>query len=262
MTQTDLDIAHAAMDAAPEDDAARLRFYERLADSEMFLLLASEPEGDDDITPEVIEAEGTQFVLVFDREERLSAFAERVASYAAVSGRGLAEMLNGQGIGMAVNLGAPSSILIPPTAIGWLVDTLANAPETAEARPVEFNAPTGLPEVLVQGLDRKLATAGGFAEAAFLVAVTYDTGAKGHLLVFAGAVDGAEGALANAVSEALTFSGIEAGMLDVTFVPSEAPIVETLARVGLRFDLPKPEQEVSTPGANPGMDPNKPPKLR
>ena len=262
MTPTELDTAHAAMEAEPENDAARLRFYERLADSEMFLLLASEPEGEDDITPEVIEAEGTQYVLVFDREDRLSTFAERVASYAAVSGRGLADMLNGQGIGMAVNLGAPSSILIPPSAVSWLVETLSNAPQSAEARPIEFLPPSGLPESLVQGLDRKLATAGGFAEAAYLVGVTYDTGAKGHLLAFAGAAEGAEAALASAVSEALTFSGIEAGMLDVTFVPAGAPIVDTLARVGLTFDLPEPQTDTHVPGSNPGMDPARPPKLR
>ena len=43
---TPLDLAHAAMEAAPEDDAARLRFYERLADGEVFLLLAGAPEGE------------------------------------------------------------------------------------------------------------------------------------------------------------------------------------------------------------------------
>ena len=47
MTETTpLDQAHAAMEAAPEDDAARLRFFERLADSELFILLDKEPEGD------------------------------------------------------------------------------------------------------------------------------------------------------------------------------------------------------------------------
>ena len=46
MTETTaLDLAHAAMDAAPEDNAARLRFYHRLADSELFLLLSAEPDG-------------------------------------------------------------------------------------------------------------------------------------------------------------------------------------------------------------------------
>jgi hypothetical protein len=259
---TELDTAHAAMDADPDNDAARLRFYERLADTEMFLLLASEPEGDDDINPEVIEADDVQYVLVFDREERLADFAERAASYAAVSGRGLAQMLVGQGVGMGVNLGQPSSILIPPAAIDWLIETLGNAPEEAQARPVEITAPKGLPESVVTGLDRKLATAVGLAEVAYLSGVTYDTGARGHILTYVGAVEGAEPALARAVAEALTFSGVDAGMIDVTFVPADSDFVARLERVGLRFDLPKPEVPQAIPGSNPGMDPTRPPKLR
>lgn len=260
--QTELDAAHAAMEANPEDDAARLRFYERLADNELFLLLAGEPEGDDDIMPEVIEADGVQYVLVFDREERLAEFTERLASYASISGRGLAQMLQGQGIGMGVNLGQPSSILIPPSAIEWLVETLAHAPEEADARPTEITTPKGLPETLIAGIDRKLATAGGLAEVAFLTGVKYDNGTNGHILCFVGVKEGAEPALTRAVSEALTFSGIDAGMLDVTFVASDNPFIAQLERVGLRFDLPKPEQNTQVPGANPGMDPNKPPKLK
>ena len=41
---TPLDIAHAAMMADESDDAARLRFYERMADVELFLLLEAEPD--------------------------------------------------------------------------------------------------------------------------------------------------------------------------------------------------------------------------
>ena len=52
--ETSLDIAHAAMEAAPNDDAARLRFYERLADNELFLLLTKEADGDQ-INPEIFD---------------------------------------------------------------------------------------------------------------------------------------------------------------------------------------------------------------
>ncbi|MFD1344812.1 SseB family protein, partial [Litorisediminicola beolgyonensis] len=74
---------------------------------------------------------------------------------------------------------------------------------------------------------------------------------------------GAEAALARAVNEALVFSGVEAGALDVTFVADSDPLAARLARVGLRFDLPIPEepQERAAPSA-PGSDPSKPPKLR
>ncbi|MFA8440495.1 SseB family protein [Yoonia sp.] len=257
---TDLDQAHAAMEAAPEDDAARLRFYERLADTELFMLLGEEAEGDQ-ITPELFEIEDQKFTLVFDREERLSQFVGRVAPYAGVPGRALAQMLAGQGIGLALNLEvAPSAMLIPAEAIDWLVTTLSHGPDETEARLTEVSAPGGLPEAVVSGLDRKLAIAAGLARFAYLAAATYDDGAHGHVLAFVDAVEGAEKALASAAGEALTFSGIEAGVMDVLFVRSSDPLAAHLAKVGLRFDLPEPEAP-HVPGT-PGMDPENPPKLR
>ncbi len=256
---TDIDIAHAAMEAAPDDDAARLRFYEGLADTELFMLLGQEAEGDQ-ITPELFEIEDQQFTLVFDREERLSQFVGRVAPYAGLPGRTLAEMLAGQRIGLALNLEvAPSAMLIPAEAVDWLVTTLGNAPEETEAHLSEISAPN-VPEAVVTGLDRKLAIAAGRALFAYLAAATYDDGGRGHVLAFIDAVDGAENALATAASEALTFSGIEAGMIDVLFVRSSDPLAAHLAKVGLRFDLPQPE--VPEAPAAPGMDPDNPPNLR
>ena len=63
---TPLDTAHAAMEAAPQDDAARLRFYERLADGELFLMLTEEAKGED-ISPSLFDTGEGSFVLVFDR---------------------------------------------------------------------------------------------------------------------------------------------------------------------------------------------------
>ena len=257
---TDLDQAHAAMEAAPEDDAARLQFYERLADTELFMLLGAEAENDQ-ITPELFEIEDQRFTLVFDREERLSQFVGRVAPYAGLPGRALAQMLQGQGIGLALNLEvAPSAMLIPAEAVDWLVETLKHAPDETEARLTKINAPKGLPEIVVSALDRKLAIAAGLARFAYLAAATYEDGSKGHVLAFVDAAAGAQKALASAAGEALTFSGIEAGVMDVLFVKASDPLATHLARVGLRFDLPEPE-EPHVPGA-PGMDPENPPKLR
>jgi hypothetical protein len=258
--QTELDAAHAAMEAAPDDDNARLRFYERLADGEVFLLSKVAPT-QDRVTPDLFVVDGVSYALVFDREARLSAFVGKVAPFVGMSGRALAAMLAGQGIGVALNLDvAPSAMLIPPDAVDWLAATLAQGPAVIAARPVEVFAPRGLPDGLLQALDRKLASASGLAQAVWLVGVRYMDGGRGHLLCFVGALPGAEGALAAAVGEALVFSGIDAGALDVTFLPAADPIVGRLARVGLRFDLP----ELVVPAAPtvPGMDPDRPPKLR
>ncbi|TAG30405.1 MAG: SseB family protein, partial [Rhodobacterales bacterium] len=52
-----LDAAHAAVSADPENEALRLRFYERLADGEMILLLEREVSGAK-VEPRVFDIEG------------------------------------------------------------------------------------------------------------------------------------------------------------------------------------------------------------
>ena len=270
-TETPLDIAHRAMiqdeDAAPR----RLRFYARLADSELFMLLMREPEGES-LDPVLEDIDTHPYVLVFDREDRLAEFTAAPAPYAALSGRLIAQILAGQGVGIALNLGvAPSGHLIPAAAVDWLAQTLRHAPERLEARPTRLEAPHDLPKALLEGLDAKLASAAGLATHVYLAAVTYEEGRKGHILAIIGAKPAAETALAQAVNEALTFSGLEAGALDVVFLSAEAPITARLARVGLRFDLPQPETPksgLSRPGLSqtgpkaPGRDPDSPPILR
>ncbi|EAR52009.1 hypothetical protein OG2516_13329 [Oceanicola granulosus HTCC2516] len=261
MTETtELDRAHAAMEAAPEDDAARLAFYGRLADGELFLLLEREPEGDA-IAPRLFDVEGTGYALAFDRPDRLTDFTGAPAPYAALSGRTLARMLAGNGLGLGLNLEtAPSAMLLPPDAIGWLAATLGDGPREAEARIAEIAPPRALPEALLPALDRRLAGAGGLARSAYLVATTYDDGSRGHLLAVIDAAPGAEPAIATAVADALTFSGLEAGALDVAFFPASSPHAAAFARHGLRFDLPDPPAPAAR-GA-PGSDPDRPPKLR
>ncbi len=257
-----LDQAHEAMVSAPEDDAARLRFYERLADSELFLMLDAEAEGET-ISPRMFELDEGCYTLVFDREERLADFAAGIVPYAAMSGRTIVQMLGGQGIGLGVNLGvAPSSIMIPQVAIDWLAETLSEAPDQIERRPSALAAPSGLPESLLVALDAKLSAMAGLAKMAYLAQVTYDNGQVSHLLAFVDPLLGAEAALAQAVNEALTFSGIEAGALDVSFFSASDQISARLAQVGLRFDVPTVETPQNTGPSAPGRDPNAPPKLR
>lgn len=256
---TPLDQAYAAM-AADEDQ--RLRFYERLADGEMFLLLEEEAVGAD-IRPRVFPLEDGPVVLCFDLEERLAEFAGGIQPYAALPGRVIAQQLAGQGIGLGINLGvAPSGMVLPAEAVDWLAGMLETGPEEVEAVPEAFHAPKGVPEVLLSALDAKLARAGGLASGALLAGVTYRGGRRGHMLAFLDAAPGAEAALARAAGEALAFSGLEAGEMDVGFMVAGDAAAEAMARVALRFDLPAPVRAEPAGPSAPGTDPARPPRLR
>lgn len=256
---TPLDRAYAAMIATPDDDAARLTYYERLADGELVLLVEEEAK-EGRVSPRLFPLEDGPFVLAFDSEEKLAAFSGGVQDYAALPGRVIAQQLAGQGVGLGVNLGADSAMLLPPEAVDWLAGTLEHSPEETEAVPESFHAPQ-VPDRLLKALDQKLGMAAGLASHALLAGVTYVGGRRGHVLAFIGAKDGAEDALARSAAEALTFSGVEAGEMDVVCLP-EGPAARMIARAGLRLDLPQPVAPAPETPKAPGSDPGKPPKLR
>lgn len=256
---TPLDLAHAAMATSPEDEAARLSFYDRLASAVLFLLLEVEPEGDQ-ITPRLFPVENANVSLVFDTEERLAELAG-AAPYARMTGRQLAQLLRGQGVGLGLNLGvAPSSFLLDAAGLDWFADMLSREAEAFEARPEEVFAPSNLPEALLTALDAKFAGCAGLARGAYLSGARYTDGSTSHILAFLDPTPGAEPALAMATREALAFSAVEAGFLDVLFLKAEDPISPRIAKIALRFDLPDP-MTPDSPEA-PGTDPDKPPRLR
>ena len=260
--KTPLDRAYAAMQAAPDDEAQRLRFFERVADSELFLLLRKEPDGND-ISPEVFAPEGGEVVLAFDTEDRLVDFTGRPSPYVALSGRSLVHMLCEKGLGLGLNLGiASSEILLASDALNWLASILDHNPDEIKALPVAFNAPKNIPEILLKALDAKLVSVVGMVEQVWLTGVTYEDGQMGHILGFVGAKAEAEKALAKAAHEALTFSGLEAGTLDVGFFDPDEPAAASIAQHGMSFELPQAPKVGLDPPKPPGSDPNFPPKLK
>ncbi|MBZ4023163.1 hypothetical protein CKO11_11920 [Rhodobacter sp. TJ_12] len=264
---TPYDRAHAAMEAAPDNEALRLAVYDRLADAELFLLLEEEPV-DEDITPQVFSTEEGDFILAFDLEERLSAFVGAPAPYAALPGRVIAQTLAGEGVGLGINLGvANSAMLLPPEALEWLTDTLTHAPQATSAIPVAFDAPTLPPAVLgllLPAFEAKFDQLAGLATHALLGGVTYEGGGRGHVLAFVGAPEPAQPGIAKAMAEALAFSGLEAGEIDVTFLAEDDAATEVLMEKALVLHLPeRVEEEVQELNRTPpGMDPDKPPILR
>ena len=259
---TPLDDAHAAMMQDEDSDAARLKFYSKLADTELFVLLDS-VEIEDQVTPRLFELEDGPVVLAFDLEERLAAFVGGPAPYAALPGRVIAAQLAGQGVGLGLNIGdAPSSIILPPEVMAWLTATLGAKPVQVAATPQGFSHPWAVPAEVTQRLMEKLSSTPGLADAVLLAEVVYEGGRRGHILAILGADAGAEAALSGAVAEALVFSGIDMAEMDVVFLTADDPRAKMMAEVALRLDLPKPAAQSHPMALVPGMNPEKPPILR
>ncbi len=249
---TPLDTAHAAMVADDSNDRARLKFFERVLESE--LILALDEEAAETLSPTLLDTGAGQLALAFDRDDRLAEYAPGSA-YAAVPGRVLIETLAAADLGLGLNLDvAPSAWVLTAEDVARLATLTDTAPAEAQDHLDNISPPEGLSHRLIETLGDKLAKAEGLAEDAYLVTATSASGAKSLMLGFVGTVDGADGALAKAVGEALTFSGEEIS-LDVVHAPVGSPLAGALGRQGVRIAVPKaevPERKA----------PEGPPKLR
>jgi hypothetical protein len=245
-----LDAAHAAMTAAPENEAMRLAYFGALADSALWLWLEAEPEGEA-LAPRVFDLPDGPAVLAFDSAERLADVAG-TAAYAELPGRVVAQALAGQGLALGVNLGSDApAFLVPPDAVDWLATLVTAAPEAGAASGA-VAAPGPVPEALVKGLAALLR---GTASAAALVRVE-----GGLTLVVAGALAD-DVALARAAGEAATFAGLDEP-LAVAFAEPGAALLSAAARSGLPLDLTLDPLPAPTPPRAPGSDPGRPPRLR
>lgn len=265
---TRFDRAKAAMDARPEDASARLGYYQAVADSELLVVLAAEPE-DDRVEPRLFPVEGARYVLAFDTEERLAAFAEAPVPWVAIPGRALARLLAPEGLGLGLNVGvAPSSMLVPPEGVAWLVGMLDTEPGTVAGTPAAYAPPGPGAETLASALAAPLAAAGLGKAEAWLADATYEDGARALLLGIIGAPHAMTEAIAHAVQEAVAFSGSGETGLDIAFLDEGTPAAAKIAAAGRRIRVPAPaprteraERTADTPAA-PGMDPARPPRLR
>ena len=253
MAETPLDRAFRAQEGDPADPALRLRFHERVLDAELLLVLVAPPAAG--LEPRVLDLEAGRYVLAFDRDERLADFLGAPAPFAALSGRRLAGLLAGQGVGIALNLGAASASLLPPEAVDWMAAVQAGPPPEAAAR-LGAVLPPDPPPALVAALGPKLAAMADVIAAAHLVAARFDDGRSGLLLALAGVPAAARQGVAAAVAEAVRLSGADGDGLDLTFVDPGSPHAAAIAGAGLRLELPRPPDR---PG--PGLDPDRPPKL-
>lgn len=265
------DQAMRAMAAAPEDTTARLVFHAELSRAELFVLLEAEVAGDR-MVPRVFDLSDGRAVLAFGSEMELAGFAGGAAAYAALPGRVLVSMLARSEVPLALLIGPDlaHAAFVAPEALRWLDRTLAAAaPSEAQATPERFTAPD-LPQsvlaLLIPALERRLSGMPGL-DAVVLAGARWQGGARGHVLALSGLPEAAQAPVARAVVEALSLSGLEAGGVDVIFPPD--PAMQSLRAVGLVLApapfRPSTDQIVSPdspPGANPGLDPDRPPKLR
>lgn len=259
-----LETALLRLHRAPEDADARLTLHSELAQAEVVVWLDG-PAAPGRIAPRVFDLADGPVVLAFTDEGRLAGFAGAGVEYAALPGRVLAGLLAGQGLSLLINPDDPAAQMLGPQALDWLTRTL-NAP--APAARLDLPRSLAVPDLpadvlsaLVALLERRLSGVPGL-ETAVLARAHWADGVQTHVLALTGVPPAGHDPLSRAVAEALSLGNTGVAALDVLF-PAPAAM-DRFLQVGRRLAPrpARPPETAQTPGAAPGMDPTRPPRLR
>ncbi|MDS9468271.1 SseB family protein [Paracoccus sp. MBLB3053] len=235
------------------DQAQRARILSRLADTELFAALVTEPTGDK-AELRVFPLDNGSVALACDAEDRLAGFMGGPVAYVALPGRVLAATLVNEHRGLLVNPGEPSEMLLDAPTLGWLVDALEAEPSLAsDETPRQVRAPDlAVVSCLAEPISTRLGDMAGMVQSAALVAADWEDGRSNHVLMLKGVDESHRSAVAKAFAELMAFLPEIAGGVDLAFTSAMHP------PVALVIDVPQPE--APQPAAR--RDPNAPPILR
>lgn len=232
--------------------AARARILSRLADTEVFAALASDPANDRaDLM--IYDIAGSRVALACDLEERLAGFLGQAVAYVALPGRALAAALAAEGQGLLFNPGQASELLLDADALIWLGQALMAEPSLAgDAVPVATRAPRAdVVAALAEPLALRISDMAGLLDSVGLIGADWGGGQSNHLLILRGVSETHRGPIAKAMAELLAFLPQIEGGVDLAFSdrmhPAAALVIE-------------PAPILHEPPAK--RDPNAPPRLR
>ncbi len=127
---TELDLALETLRAAPDDHKAQSGFYDLFLNSMFFVptfdetfRTGEEGKGEKIEVPLIIEAEGTDYLVFFDQQQRLNDWAEQEVPCVQLPGHMLAEMTPA-GLHWAMNIGTTCNKQFAPDEIAWLKDVV------------------------------------------------------------------------------------------------------------------------------------------
>jgi len=136
---TPIDQALAAFYEDPENTEKRYDFYRLFLSTDFYLPTFDEKTGGvakadngEQMLPLIMEADGNNYMMIFDNEQRAIDWSEEGAFCVALPGHVVVEMAT-EGLYLAMNVGCERNKQFIPEEIAWLKEVVKKSKETPDA---------------------------------------------------------------------------------------------------------------------------------
>jgi SseB protein N-terminal domain len=121
-----------ALEAAKTSQCKRNAFYGLLVNTTLYIP-THESSSEDSFNPVLAEVDGVTYLMVFDSEEKLSAWAQKPMTYTTLAGHIVAEITQGN-IHWALNMGSEHFKILVPDEVQWLKDLIIKFKAQAQSQ--------------------------------------------------------------------------------------------------------------------------------
>ncbi len=209
---------------------------------------------------EVFAISDGKFVLAFDTDENFSAFVDRPRLCSRITGRDLLKALAGKNIGVIVNANAiEGAAFLTPEQVSWALEMSDQSLEIHVSTNSSVARANPSDEVL-DIIQRNFNELGGFVDAAYLCNIQDDQGNEALTLALVNCAAEAQLTALLTASDMSRFNPKTA--VAIALVEAGSEIEQKLQQIGVRIEFKVKPQPVSLTATAPGMDPDRPPKLR
>jgi len=133
-----------ALDLYMQNEEAQAPYYDLVLNSNFFIPVhdngqtvgQQDLKENDEIVPLILQAEGNDYLMLFESEERLNAWAKEEVNYVVLSGDAIVQMTPPH-LHWALNMGTDYQKQFVPDEIGWLKEIIKQYAELVQKTPPE-----------------------------------------------------------------------------------------------------------------------------
>ena len=178
-------------------------------------------------------------MLCYESNEKLTNFITQEAAHALLSFKKIITLIKNRQIGIALNIGDNSGVLLDLEAVEWLWKViLSNPAEELGSIPTEFKFPNLVDEFLLSNLKIALETMSGMANRVVLAKAHYKDLTEGFFLGFIDTPQLFHQLIRERVLDIVKLDKSDSIFVDVAFLSSSTELATQLSKKGLNVNFP------------------------
>ena len=239
MRELSIDELYSYLQSEPNNTNRKLEFYQRILGHD-FLVVLENTDLDEDLRPHIFNTEEGRFLLCFENNEKLTNFIIRETTHALLSFKEIIKFVENKKIGIALNLGTKSGVLLDLKAVRWIEQVILTGPAIElSSRPIAFEFPNLVDKNLISKLKIALDKLSGMTKKVVLARARYKDLGVSYFLGFIDSPQVFHELIKERILDIVKLQKSDSVFVDVAFLSSSTELASQLVANGLTMTLPK-----------------------